>query len=276
MQSLEHEPATSDVFLRVGEIDDTSLSVNVPESLRSAIDFNTSDTLTIREFSEDGVTRFVAHSKPFTYSTGGLTPRAVDLVVVADTQEQAETSFIQECKHSEDYRSGCKYLVDTILLPEVTSFPEVLAVVGRGDVFDMERLPGEASDIDVMLLVDFKSSEADKLAGLVERISTLAIKYPGIAFTYDFTEITAKGSHGRDVQLPRDESQHLAHVSLDIISLEDLHTLADYVIAKGGSKRILSPYAANAFINGKVLLDRSDSQYEKLVDKIEDAVALTQ
>lgn len=211
---------------------------------------------------------YCVYSKPAWYTQDGHEFKIIDLVVFAKTQEQAHKRFLQQQTEAEERRTELLNLVGNDVLPRLLTVEKIQTIVGRGSVFDENRLPtGDDTDIDIIIFTQGSAVESDV-------VTTLAGTFKGATYQVG-TSIyrVSRQGYGSDIEDKATiQPGGLIRVNLDLFPLEASLTLA--TLAQKGTgkmKQILTMgYADNVLRNGIVLLDRSNGVYEEFRSRLID------
>lgn len=222
--------------------------------IRERLDWNTNQQRNIVNIDIEGKQLFIVHSLPVWYSFASDRFKLIDVLTIAETQEDAEYRFTEELNERSKIKEECSKIAER-LLPEILSFNEVQVVMGRGDIFDDRRIPQiEHTDIDIMLFVDINTQDANQVSMFESKLKQLADRHPELNFSVGIFSPTLSGGE-HDLTEERDVP---VRISFDLLPLKLL-------IAAGPSLfKLLKPYSVDSLRYGRILADRTNGTFEEL------------
>lgn len=209
-----------DVFYRVQEWSPKGPD-NCPEEIKGALDFSKTDKVNYVQ-TKDG--KHLLYSQLAWYVEGNQRFHIVDVCVAGGTKEEAEEKFLLAVAQSSQTKERSKRLVEEMVLPQLNEIPEVVGVIGRGDIFDPDRLAGPRSDINLVVFSDFPSSDAVSRDRLQQAVSALEGEF-GVAFLY-YT-LTKEGYQAKETKLR--SSQGRPEIDIAVLSSPDLDLYLDRI-----------------------------------------------
>lgn len=237
----------------------SSSGTEIPATLAISINFDSTEKQNIAQVETPEGTMYCAYSKPAWYVDGNHQFKIIDVLVLAESEESAIEQFEKAREESEELRLAATKWVSENILPKFKEMPEIILVMGRGDIYDKDRLPNQESDIDLMLFVDFSSSNEGKKDELIKKLRDTLGTQEDAFFRSTFYSIHAKGfSGGSETLVPHTPGKNI-QVGLDIISLPDVIEMFNNLEEMGRIKESLNAYALNAILHGEILIETPGS-----------------
>jgi hypothetical protein len=201
---------------------------------------------------------FVAYSRPAWYRYGSENYQIVDLVVRGDpgeSEEQVTKRFEYQKKVAEEYRARAKEFVEKQVILELAEKLEgVNCIIGRGDIYDHNRVPAindEGADIDLMVFADFSDEESTK--EMMNALEGYALSHPGIVVAVNPLEVSSKGYKSEQNVFSAHASENSIVLSVDVVPIDSILELAKNSPDKTFA-RSMSPYAQRIFTGGSEVL----------------------
>jgi hypothetical protein len=93
--------------------------------------------------------------------------KLVDIAVVSlsTRRSQADEEFNKALKQSKQWKSKLASYLNNILMPflkELQASPNILAIIQRGDLTQLDRYPNPFSDIDILIITKFCQDNIEK------------------------------------------------------------------------------------------------------------------
>jgi len=179
-------------------------------------------------------------------------PKIASIVTIATDRWRGKEEFKAELKKSAEIRRDYLNYVQATLKPFLKNLiksPLVAGIILRGDIMDPKRFPSKASDIDIVILTNFKSDDAEKR----EQIIKLIKKSP-CNVVLDYYKFNDGSFHSSGVPITNRKSNY--KVEYAIISLPSVARA--YIIWKKSGKKI-KKYDAENFLCAKILFDKNNS-----------------
>ena len=199
-----------------------------------------------------GVYVFATEQHEYPYKQ--KTVQQVDFAVLSLDPFKGREKFDRLKRISERYREKyIKFLEKEVrnFLKKIMDRDYILAAIARGDIFVPSRYPTEYSDIDILLIVGFRSGDEEKKKELAKVLS----RSPGDLVIMDYyTFDTHVGSYSSSAQTLKKKG-HGYTVEFSVISWPDF--LQCFDIWKEQGMR-LDEYDIETFTNAIVLFEKEE------------------
>jgi hypothetical protein len=238
----------------------------VPEYLKTQINFDSNESDNFQTVkSETGETQYCMYSKPAYFVAEKDSTKIIDLIVITDNEEVTRTEYKRKKEQAFEIRETAKKWVEEAVIPKLRNIQNVFAAIGRGDVFDSDRLPGAESDIDIMLFVDFSSEDKETAQKFKLQMDSSFGSKDGASFRAMFVPIFETGLNGAKeedfISLQNDGN---IRVGFDVISFPDFKRMVEG-LDKEILKQLVHRYEAKSLIDGEILLNKSKGELEKII-----------
>jgi len=195
---------------------------------------------------------YLFSSKKVPYILYGDEFPAVDILVLSLDKKKGLKAFGNEIKKSEKIRKEkINFLMNKFkpFLRKLMKTEYVLASIGRGDIFDKNRLPNKYSDIDIVLITNFRSHSWTKKRELINHL-----KKSPVTTAVDYYIFFKKGGFSGHSKLLINRNVKY-NIEFSIISYPDFTRL--YKIWKKKGIKIRR-YDVNTFSNAKIIFQKNN------------------
>lgn len=248
--------APKGVYHRVSEQD--------PEETRRSLNFKSdAPTTIVNRQTTDGHTVCVVHSKPAWYTSEGKDFKIIDLVVEGtpgESDDSVMSRYKAQVELAKEYGEMARQYVNREVIPVLSDIKGVECILGRGDIYDKERVPTvdykHSSDIDLMLFIDGATDASEVLQKFTEA-------HPETIFIYHHYNIDAHGFRGEQQVISAHKIDDPIVISIDVLGIDDLLGFAEQhpdLIA-----HLASPYIKHSLDAGSALLkEDTTGRFEQL------------
>jgi hypothetical protein len=259
------------VILHVAQGDAYKYGGELPSALKSRLKF---DEFTPSEVNPKyaitpakgalGQEYYIVNSAPFDYPHADKVHRLMDVVFATSNMEEAALKIQKLEEYAASVREYYDRFVTEKLLPSLTANENIVGLIGRGSVYDVNRIPGPDDDLDIMVLVestDAMPSVKDTMKGIKGfRVDLIE---------YSITvEASSVGRQGQGYSSINGETAYPV-VSFDLIPFDGVKKLiAHPSLGSAGSEKMLGNYATHAFKDGTLLYEKEVGSVSKLRDAL--------
>lgn len=235
------------------------------EEKKQGLNFKSEGSPTISHNDLGGSKEFVVHSKPAWYTSDGKDYKMIDLVVRGrggESEEEVLERFNAQVQLAKEYGNMAREYIKSEVLPTLLDIKNVSCVLGRGDIYDADRVSTvdyeHPSDIDLILFSEGDTDAQEILEKFVE-------DHPEVVVTYHQYKVGKHGFEGKQLAISSHKTEDPIIISIDVIPLDKLLHLVENSSA-GDLEHLLSPYALRTLEpRGSVVLNEDGTgKFERL------------
>ncbi len=236
------------------------------DEIVTAIDFHSSDPITVKQVEIEGAPVYIAYTCPVKHQYRGGQPMLIDALVTGDSLAGVELEIAKVVEDSESIKTFYKSFMAEKILPQIKGISHLIGAMGRGDVFDPGRVSTKQSDLDIMLFVDFPLSNIGIQEQFIEQLGTLDLQseYGELGLSYSAHKITGRSVEGGEQDLIT-PTKRIGQVTFDLISLPEIYNLLERYPDRF---RQLGDYSVKAFTQGPIVMDSENGMIHKLQERL--------
>ena len=245
-------------FFRIKEYAEHQRFPPVPEEIRSSLNYATDDQVSFKKILINGKNAWLSHTKPSVYVEGTDSFNIIDICIVSSDRISSLNDVQKQIFYSNNRKRMFKSWIKKDIIPILVMFPNLMGIIGRGDVYDNCRYCTPFSNCDLMLFFNVNIA-TEKEAIFLLRLLFKNILYYSIDFILYFFH--DNGYFGESKIFYRDNFSS-KQLCIDLFCIPALlHHLK--------KNNYIDPYNKSAFFNEKNRLLDTTGKLDKLLNKMQ-------